>query len=582
MKALFDSIKIYPKLIVTFLIVLTPLFLLSLVMNQYGSSNIKKEITQSMQSKVHFYNSNLENEFTRTIKLMREFAGYEDLDLLSNRTEIMSYYDQRVAIRNLQKELSVLKNSSNYILEASVHIPAINRTISDDNFGTIPIDEFEALNVVTNIFESPFIYWRDRLFISLPYPIKSNRVSPEFVVEIEISIDLLRNALLQFTDHTTGNTMLVNSEKGWKITGNDNGDIVNEIALIDGSNSDVQGPHSVTIDGQHYLVALEKSNVLGTTLIMYEREQSVLGPLRQYTIWFWMISGLTVIVIVVVSYSVYRLIHQPLKNLVRAFRKVEQGNLNVTFDYQGRDEFQYLYTQFNAMVQNLQQMIYEVYEQKFRVQHAELKQLQSQINPHFLYNSLFILYRLAKKNGDENQIRFTKYLSDYFQFITRNSNHEVTLAEEAQHAKNYVEIQMFRFAHHIEVKFEELPPSCAPIMVPRLILQPIVENAYKHGLEHKESGGKLRVSFELLENSVLIAVEDNGELVGEATIQSLQRRLNDNNVSQETTGLINVHRRLVFRFGPNYGITLSRGNSGGFKVTFRLPAETTTHLSERN
>ncbi|QJD86797.1 sensor histidine kinase [Cohnella herbarum] len=572
MKALFDSIKIYPKLIITFLIVLMPLFSLSLVMNLYGSSSVKTEITNSMLSKVHFYNNTLENEFTRTINIMREFASYDDLDLLSNRTEIMSHYEQRGAIRNLQKELSVIKNSSNYIQEASVHIPSIDRTISDDNFGVIQQDEFEALNVVANIFESPFIYWRDRLFISLPYPIKSNRLSPDFVVDIEISIPSLKNALLQFTNHTAGNTMLVNFENGWRIGGDEPEGILKAIDSViqaDGAiSSDLQ---SVTADEQKYLVAFEKSKVLGTTLIMYERERTVLGPLDRYTVWFWMISALTLIVILIVSYSVYRLIHRPLKILVRVFRKVEHGNLNVAFDYRGRDEFQYLYAQFNVMVQRLQQMIKEVYEQKFRVQHAELKQLQSQINPHFLYNSLFILYRLAKKNGDENQIRFAKYLSDYFQFMTRNSSDTVTLAEEVQHAKNYVEIQKMRFASQIEVAFGELPTAYADLMVPRLIVQPLLENAYKYGLEEKETGAKLTVRFVDEQTSLLVRVEDNGGLTDQDLIENLRRKLVAQDAGLETTGIINVHRRLQLQFGTGYGLVIAEGESGGFQVTIRLP-----------
>ncbi|MFC5407556.1 sensor histidine kinase [Cohnella soli] len=575
MKALFDTIKIYPKLIITFLIVLTPLFALSLVMNLYGSASVKTEITNSMLSKVHFYNNTLENEFTRTIKIMREFAGYDDLDLLSNRTEIMSYYEQRGAIRSLQKELSVIKNSSNYIQEASVHIPAIDRTISDDNFGVIRQDEFEALNVVTNIFESPFIYWQNRLFISLPYPIKSNRLTPDFVVDIEISIPLLKNALLQFTSQTAGNTMLVNFEDGWRIGSDEPEGILKAIdSVIQADDTIAADLHSVTADGQNYLVAFEQSKVLGTTLIMYERERTVLGPLRQYTVWFWMISALTFVVILIVSYSVYRLIHQPLKTLVRAFRKVEQGNLNIAFDYRGRDEFKYLYTQFNTMVQRLQQMIKEVSEQNFRVQHAELKQLQSQINPHFLYNSLFILYRLAKKSRDENQIRFTKYLSDYFQFMTRNSSDNVTLAEEVQHAKNYVEIQKIRFAHQIEVVFGELPPAYAGLMVPRLIVQPLLENAYKYGLEKKETGAKLTVQFAEQQMSLLIRVEDNGGYTDQALIESLRKKLEAQDAGLETTGLINVHRRLQFQFGSRYGLRIDQGESGEFQVTIRLPQTT--------
>ncbi|CAK4815489.1 unnamed protein product [Aphanomyces euteiches] len=502
---------------------------------------------------------------------MKEFASYDDLDLLSNRSEILGYYEQLESIRKLQKELSVIKNASNYVKSAKVLIPSIDRAISDNSIGSIPKDEFDALNVVTNIYESPFIYWNDRLFISLPYPIQLNKLAPQFVVDIEISQDLLRNALLQFTDQTIGSTMLVNLQKNWRITASSKEDSLDEPVYTKEINGVPQGLKSIRIENQTYLVAFEKSKILGTTLVMYELEQNVLGPLYQFKVWFWMISALSFIVIILVSYFVYRLIHQPLKNLVRAFRKVEHGNLILTLDYRGKDEFQYLYTQFNAMVRNLQQMIYEVYEQKYRVQHAELKQLQSQINPHFLYNSLFILYRLAKKNRDENQIKFTKYLSDYFQFMTYNSSDEVLLGEEVQHAKNYVEIQMMRFADQIEVSFEELPAFYAQVKVPRLILQPIVENAYKHGLEHRISGGKLQVSFLAQDDSLLIMVEDTGKAVDETVLKSLQRRLENTDVTQETTGLINVHRRLSFRFGAGFGLSVSKGGLDGFKVTLKLP-----------
>lgn len=571
MKYLFDRITIYPKLTLTFLLVLFPLFYLSLAMNEYGSNNVKTEITNSMLSKVHFYNSALENEFTRIIQLMREFAGYRDLDLLGNRSEIMSNYEKQESIKKLQKELSVIKHSSHYVLSASVHIPSINRTISDNNFSEIPQDKFQALNVVTNIYESPFIHWRDRLFISLPYPIQSNNRTPEFIVEIEISMQLLEQALQQFTDHTTGNAMLVNLAKDWKITAASGQDILKESTVIDKIGSAQQGLQQAEMDDEHYWVAFEHSKVLGTILIMYEREQTIMGPLRQFRIWFWMISGLSLIIVIIVSYSVYRLIHQPLRNLVRAFRKVEQGNLSLTVEHRGNDEFKYLYSQFNRMVQRLQHMIYEIGEQKYRTQHAELKQLQSQINPHFLYNSLFILYRLAKKNGDENQIKFAKYLSDYFQFMTRNSSDEVALAEEVRHARNYVEIQKFRFAHHIEVIFEELPAAYESLVVPRLILQPIIENAYKYGLEHKEAESKLQIRFMEEADSLIIQVEDNGDHSDAALAASLQHRLDDIELSQETTGLINVHKRLRYRFGSGYGLVISKEASNLFRVSLKLP-----------
>jgi len=568
------TIPIYMKLILTFLAVLTPLFGLSLAMNEYGSSSVRTEITRSMQSKVHFYNKSLENEFSRIIRLMKEFTSYEDLDDLSHRSEIMGVFEKRTRIKDVQKELTFIKTSSHFIQSAEVHVTSIDRTISDVGYDSIPRDRFDALNVVTNIYESPFIHWNDRLFISLPFPITANNLKPDFVVDVEIDKERLRQDFLEFTDSATGNVVWTDQERKWEISAEEGGSLDMATRL-----TGVAGVRSVAGQGKDYLVAYEKSGILDTTLMMYEDEKTLLGPLRLHRVWFWALSGLSLLLIVGVSFMVYRLIRQPLKTLMRGFRKIEQGDLNVSFEYRGRDEFKYLYGQFNAMTRNLQQLIDEAFAQKYRAQNAELRQLQSQINPHFLYNSLFILNRLAKKSRDQTQIDFTKYLSDYFHFMTRNSSDEVTLAEEVRHARNYVEIQTIRFAGHIETRFDPLPDEWASIRVPRLILQPIVENAYKYALEQHERGGKLRVAFEPIDGDAVIRIEDNGDRIGPQDVHRLRQKLNDFNISRETTGLVNLHRRLVYRFGPRYGIELSEGSEAGLSVSVRLPMKDESNLN---
>jgi two-component system sensor histidine kinase YesM len=545
-------------------------------MNEYGSAIVRTEITNSMQSKVHFYNRTLENEFSRIINLMKELTSHDDLDLLSNRSEIMSYDERRVTIKSIQKELAFIKAASNYILTAEVHITAIDRTISQSSFGSIQQNQFQALNQVANIYESPFIYWQDRLFISLPYPIQSNNLKPSFVLDVEISIGKLEEEFRQFTDQSSAGILWINFDNGWQIPASNRLGLTNKADFLQDALKSFQGLKEINLQDENYLFAAEKSRILSTSLLMYEKENTVLGPLRLYRIWFWLISVLSLIVVLFVSFLIYRLIHRPLKVLIRGFRKVEHGDLNVVFHDNRRDEFQYLYKQFNAMVKNLQQMITEVYEQKYRAQHAELRQLQSQINPHFLYNSLFILNRLAKKSKDQVQIDFTKYLSNYFHFMTRNSSSEILLSEEVAHAKNYVDIQTIRFSHLIQVRFDALPFAMASITVPRLILQPIVENAYKYGLEHRESGGKLSVSFGTNEGDAFIYIEDNGQHVDGITVQRLQKMLDEFNLSQETTGLINLHRRIVYRFGSGYGISLTLGAECGLKVTVRLPSDLPT------
>ena len=120
------------------------------------------------------------------------------------------------------------------------------------------------------------------------------------------------------------------------------------------------------------------------------------------------------------------------------------------------------------------------------IQRAELKQLQSQINPHFLFNSYFLLHRLIKSRNFERAVEISKNMGTYFQFITRNASDTVSLLREYEHAEIYADIQSLRFEGRIAVEVEPLPLCCQSIMVPRLIIQPSIENAFAHRLENKQ------------------------------------------------------------------------------------------------
>jgi two-component system sensor histidine kinase YesM len=289
-----------------------------------------------------------------------------------------------------------------------------------------------------------------------------------------------------------------------------------------------------------------------------------------------LLSFISAIIIAFFSYVIYRLIHRPLRTLVRAFRAVEQGDFNRTVQYRFKDEFSYLYSQFNSMVERLRVLVHEVYEQQFRAQVSEFRQLQSQINPHFLYNSFFTLSRIAKNEDYENVTRFTRYLGEYFQFITRDGAGEVELEAEWNFAKTFVDIQAFRFSNRIEVRLGDLPLGCKKVMVPRLFLQPVIENAYNHGLANKKKDGIIEVVFQEHEACLSIMVEDNGEELSDKLLSELKTKLLFTQSPPETTGLVNVHRRIQIRFGERFGLRLSRGSLGGLRIEIRIPAEEKT------
>ncbi|MCX7657034.1 MAG: histidine kinase, partial [Treponemataceae bacterium] len=161
---------------------------------------------------------------------------------------------------------------------------------------------------------------------------------------------------------------------------------------------------------------------------------------------------------------------------------MEEGDLKTRIEYERKDEFGYLFHSFNRMVDKLDELVNQVYVAKILAQKAELKQLQAQINPHFLYNSFFTLQRTIIGEDIDKAALYAEKLGSYFKYITRNRQEEVALEKEVEHARIFTDIQSMRFSRRIKIEFGCLPEECRDWIVPRLILQPLLENAFEHGL----------------------------------------------------------------------------------------------------
>jgi len=565
------SISIFPKLVLTFLVVLTPLYVIGWRMNESGSSNVRKEITDSLISRTSLYMRILEFDFDSVVRQLQEYINDDDLLMLTSSSEVMSEIEKMQAQLRLKNRLNILKRSSKFVDNAIAFIPGMNRVISSNEniIGYFDEKQFEALTKSTNRYEAPFLVWNDRVFISVPYPdpaISGDR-KPVFLLAVEVSLRELGLILQQFTNEG-GRTALVGNKQPFSITTGDN--VPGEAKLEDLRREAEQAEEgklkTAKWDGQSYFVVANHSSTLAMTLLMYVPVDKVDASLQVYRFWFYVLSAVSVLLVLLFSYGIYLIIHQPLKRLVRSFRRIEKGQFNLEVHYSLQDEFGYLYRQFNGMVKQLNVLVHEVYEQSFLARSAEFRHLQSQINPHFLYNSYFILYRMAQQRDHDGVIHFTKHLGGYFQYITRDGMDEVPLESEINHARTYAEIQSIRFSGRIAVEMGELPEEMRDCLVPRLIVQPIIENAYNHGLENKRKGGLITVGFQTLEDgSIAIAITDNGDNMDETKLRELQASLLDNSQPSEHTGLFNVHRRIVIKYGGG-GLTLGLGEEGGLKV----------------
>ncbi|MFD0670884.1 sensor histidine kinase [Cohnella sp. GCM10027633] len=563
---------IFPKLILAFLIVLLPLFGLSIRMNEQSKELVRKEITQSIEQRMVSFISTLELDFERAMRLQTEYVNDDDIDVLSTR-EDLSYVNFTAAVSRLQDRLRLMKNAASFVHDSFVDISLLDRRIATDAYGEIPPGDGAVLYKPTNRLESPFIVHQGKLWITLPYPGTANR-QPVFTLGLEISDANLKAFLNEYTDQQDGGSLLAHDGLDWMVgSGETDPSVTAAVKEKLGENANAaihQRSATIKVDGESYYLFIEKSDKLGLSLSVFVKESKIIGPLKQYKDRVWWLSIASVIIVVLFSYWIYRLIHRPLAQLVYSFRKLERGEMDEAMQLNGKGEFSYLFERFNKTVYRLKELIDEVYVQQYQAKVAELKQLQSQINPHFLFNCFFNLYRIAKMHEIDQVIRVTRSLGEYFRYITRGSD-RIRLEEEIKHAKAYADIQEIRFEDQIRVEFEDIPERWRERLIPKLIVQPLLENSYQHGLEDRDEPGFIRVGFLEDERLLTIFVEDNGDLADEQ-LAKINGLLEKKQSPEENAGLYNVKRRFQLFFGEDGTMKASRSDSGGLRIELQLPA----------
>lgn len=564
--------SIFKKIMAAFLAALLPLMAITWMINEQGSNNIRSEISESVLNTTRFYLDSLDKEADRISRYLPNYVMDRDLMEIATTGNYMNFYDRSRKILDIQRRLELMKNSSPFIQEARAYIPLIERTILSNKYETnIDQQEYASMQQNLKMYEEPFIYWNNRLFISMQYPMHTVK-NPIYIVAVELSTTKIKDTLAQIGSSRGGQSVLLNLDRGWDIESDMDPELLEQMESFATDKRELQkdeGYETIMYNGKRFLTVYKYSNLWNSYSITCIPEENVLGSLQIYRTLFWWACALAVCIVVFFSYFLLRFIYRPLMKLVHSFRRVQQNRLEPIVIDRGADEFGYLYQAFNDTIRSLKTLIEENYEQQIRNQRSELKRLQSQINPHFLYNCFFVLCRLIKsENQKEKAYQFCLYIGQYFQFITRNDEDDIPLELEVNHSRTYVDMQSICYGERIQVEFESDVPN---LFVPRLILQPIIENAYKHALGNMVQQGELWVHSETKDHVFTIYVEDNGNSITDEQIEQLQKRLRQShNRIEETTGIMNVHRRIQLRYGEEYGITVSRSALGGLQVRINL------------
>ncbi|GAB6991958.1 sensor histidine kinase [Paenibacillus pini] len=264
---------------------------------------------------------------------------------------------------------------------------------------------------------------------------------------------------------------------------------------------------------------------------------------------------------------------EPIIFLKRQVEKVGMGNFDVDLGSTRRDEFGVLYQGLRKMVEELQNYIERSSRAIVQQKVARLGALKSQINPHFLANTLESVQMKAILSGDREIAEMVGTLGQLFRIHTQMSKDIIPLHQELEHIRLYVKVQQMRFGDKIQY-VENLAPDTESLQVVHFSLQPLIENAIIHGLERQVGAGLLEVSSTLSENLLLITIRDNGTGVSHEQLLNLQQRIsNHSDVDMDShIGLINVNERIRLYFGEQYGIYIHSELGEGTTITIRLPA----------
>ncbi|MCY7061138.1 sensor histidine kinase [Streptococcus oralis] len=249
----------------------------------------------------------------------------------------------------------------------------------------------------------------------------------------------------------------------------------------------------------------------------------------------------------------------PLKDLRETMLEIASGTQNLRAKEAGAYELREVTRQFNAMLDQIDQLMADVRRQEEATRQYELQALSSQINPHFLYNTLDTIIWMAEFQDSQRVVQVTKSLATYFRLALNQGKDLISLSDEINHVRQYLFIQKQRYGDKLEYEIAE-NPDFGNLLLPKLVLQPLVENALYHGIKEKDGQGHIKVSVQKKDSGLVIRIEDDG--VGfQAAGDSSQSQLKRGGV-----GLQNVDQRLKLHFGDNYQMKINSAPEKGTTV----------------
>ncbi|WP_230986971.1 sensor histidine kinase [Cohnella fermenti] len=585
--------RLSSKLILIYLLLtVVPMSLLGYLSYVQFSRSIEEQIGEYMPRFLYQANSNVEQRIS-------ELASLPDLLFNSDDMIAILRRDEEQSVSDLNKDLFAVNSymSRTYLAGSNPDVLAVfllskNRLFQSSKVAYSGFDRDQAIAPyryeLTGLVEKPKIILPSETTLKfqndVPYILIMKQIADTDnrriigTMFIAVQLTFIDRILHDFEKNDKADLWVMN-RKGERLYHTDP-ELIGTFDPEIGRYPILSGSFRTTGPGPDRLVSVTESTELGWVFVhsiplRYLTEKTDL--VRNVTVFVFIgVVLVTAILAVVLSLNITR----PLKKLSRLMKNAEMGHFQADHSLQSRDEVGSLARSFNSMITTTRELIQTNYRIEIRQKEAELYALQSQINPHFIYNTLETIGMAVEEQETDTVVDMVTLLGRMLRFSVGNKAKAVPVSEEVQHIRDYLTIQKYRFEDRLTFDIQlGADIEKDNLYSPKFILQPIVENAIKHGLETRKALdiqiaiGK-ELSFRSGKHDVVYRIRDNGPGIPAERMAELEEALrSDTHIDKDSGfGLSNVNARIVLMHGPEYGLQLHSIYGKGTEVIVRIPA----------
>ena len=556
--------KIAIRMTALFLVVVLPLTIFATVGYLENRASLERKTLEGIHQKARQTADTMEEHMWNIFNAHSALNVDEKIMYMIGSHDYLDNYQRYSNMRNVFERISSIKLILPAIREIRLHVPSLQRTFYSNWTATKLTEECQYYMDHIDRFYT-IRTGENTLTLACGYPWLAEHKYRYYLVT-DIDCEALKNGVLERQVGKYDHIYLYRDD------GQEMPDLITccgDRTLFapftqEWNKEDEEG--QIRLGNDNYLVAMEDIGFFGLKVLLLTPEERVFGELHAQSRMMYASLILTLFLILYFVRVILQMINIPLHKLTDAFAQLEQGHLGIQIEASGKDEFADIFERFNRMSSRMKHLFDDSYHSKLLVQEIKLRQLQAQVNPHFLYNSFRNIYAMAQMEDYEGILEITDKLSAFYRYTSKNIGENVFLCQEDEYARAYLGIQRMRFEDRLEVRLETLPEELKEAPASHFSIQTIVENACKYALPTQPDRAVIALAYSSHPDGYAVTVDDNGTAMTDEKIAELNRVVQKGDGSNSGTGLVHLHERLRIRWGENAGLSFSRSELGGLQV----------------